>query len=125
MRPRNQPARDQLTTVLARRAAVSATSIAEQLGVSIPTLHRLLQEVEGSVVVTGKARRTRYALRMPVRGYSAELPLYEVDMAGHAERVAGLTAVHPHGACLSLPNTGNWRSPRTRRNGPTPRCSTC
>ena len=96
MRPRNQPARDQLTTVLARRAAVSATSIAEQLGVSIPTLHRLLQEIEGNVV----------------------------DIAGRAERVAGLTAVHPHGACLSLPNTGNWRSPQTRTNGPTSRCST-
>lgn len=75
MRPRNQPARDQLAAVLARRAAVSAASIAEQLGVSIPTLHRLLQETAGRVVATGKARRTRYALRMPLRGELAELPL--------------------------------------------------
>jgi hypothetical protein len=68
------------------------------------------------VVVTGKARRTRYALRMPVRGDSAELPLYEVDMAGRAERVAGLTAVHPDGTCMSLANTG-WPVPEESRDG--------
>jgi DNA-binding IclR family transcriptional regulator len=62
VRPRNQPARDQLTAVLARRAVASASSVAEQLGISIPTLHRMLQELEGQVVATGKARRTRYAL---------------------------------------------------------------
>ena len=116
MRPRNQPARDQLTAVLARRAAVSASSIAEPLGISIPTLHRLLQELEGRVVVTGKARRTRYALRMPLRGELAEMPLYEVDMSGRAERVAGLALVHPHGTCMSLANTG-WPIPDESRDG--------
>jgi len=42
MRPKNQHARDQLIAALARHSAVSASSIAEQLGVSVPTLHRLL-----------------------------------------------------------------------------------
>ena len=46
MRPRNQSARDQLTTVLARRAAASASEIAAPLGISIPTLHRLLRELD-------------------------------------------------------------------------------
>lgn len=116
MRPRNQPARDQLSAVLARRAAVSASSIAEQLGISIPTLHRLLQELEGRVVVTGKARRTRYALRMSLRGQLAELPLYEVDRSGRAELVTGLALVHPHGTCMSLANTG-WPTPDASRDG--------
>lgn len=116
MRPRNQPARNQLTAVLARRAAVSASGIAEPLGISIPTLHRLLQELEGRVVVTGKARRTRYALRMPLRGELAEMPLYEVDMSGRAERVASLALVHPQGTCMSLANTG-WPVPDEARDG--------
>ncbi len=116
MRPRNQPARDQLTAVLARRSAVSAASIAEQLGVSIPTLHRLLQETAGKVVATGKARRTRYALRMPLRGELTELPLYEVDTSGRAELVASLALVHPQGTCMSLANTG-WPVPDESRDG--------
>ena len=68
MRPRNQAARDQLTSALARRAAVGAAELADQLGVSVPTLHRLLKEIEASVLATGKARRARYALRKPVQG---------------------------------------------------------
>ncbi len=116
MRPRNQPARDQLTAVLARHAAVSAASLAEQLGVSIPTLHRLLQENAGSVVTTGKARRTRYALRKPLRGELAELPLYEIDPSGRAEQVTSLALVHPHGTCMSLANTG-WPVPDESQDG--------
>lgn len=116
MRPRNQPARDQLSAVLARHAAAGAASVAEQLGVSIPTLHRLLKELEGRVVVTGKARRTRYALRMPLRGDPAELPLYEIDRSGRAELAASLALVHPHGTCMSLANTG-WPVPDDSRDG--------
>jgi hypothetical protein len=116
MRPRNQPARDQLTAVLARRAAASASSLAEQLGISIPTLHRLLQEHEGKVVSSGKARRSRYALRMPLRGELAELPLYEVDTTGRAELASSLALVHPHGTCMSLASTG-WPVPEESRDG--------
>jgi HipA-like C-terminal domain len=82
MRPKNQSARDQLLTVLARHPRASASALAEPLGVSVPTLHRLLSEVAEYVVATGKARRTRYALRRPLRGQAAELPLYEIDAAG-------------------------------------------
>jgi AraC-like DNA-binding protein len=116
MRPRNQPARDQLTAVLVRRAPISASSVAEQLGVSIPTLHRLLQEIGSSVVSTGKARRTRYALRKPLRGELAELPLYEVDASGCAELVTSLALVHPQGTCMSLASTA-WPVPEESRDG--------
>ena len=116
MRPRNQAARDQLAAVLARRAAVSASELAEQVGVSVPTLHRLLKEIEGRVVVTGNARRTRYALRRPLRGDSGELPLYEVDRAGRAEQTARLAPVHPQGTCMSLSETG-WPVPDDSRDG--------
>ena len=116
MRPRNQAARDQLTSTLARRVAVSAGDLAEQLGVSVPTLHRLLKEIEGSVVATGKARRSRYALRKPVRGELRELPLYEIDAQGRAHRAAHLALVHPQGACMSLQASG-WPVPDESRDG--------
>jgi HipA-like C-terminal domain len=116
MRPRNQLARDQLAAALARRAAVSAPDLAEQLSVSIPTLHRLLQEISASVVSTGKARRTRHALRRALRGDLAELPLYEVDAAGRAERVAQLALVRPQGSCMALAGTG-WPVPDESRDG--------
>jgi len=65
---------------------------------------------------TGKARRTRYALRRPLRGELAELPLYEIDTSGHAELVTSLALVHPHGTCMSLANTG-WPVPEESRDG--------
>ena len=116
MRPRNQSARDRLTTVLARQAAVGATALAEQLGISIPTLHRMLQELDDRVIVTGKARRTCYGLRRPLRGEPAPLPIYEVDAAGRAELLTHLALVRPHGTCQNIAGTG-WPVPEESRDG--------
>lgn len=116
MRPRNQAARNQLTTLLARRAPVGASDLAEQVGVSVPTLHRLLQELGGAVVAMGKARRARYALRRPLRGDASELPVYEVDAAGQAQLAAHLALVHPQGSCMSLADSG-WPVPQESRDG--------
>ena len=116
MRPKNQSARDQLLTVLARHPRASASALAEPLGVSVPTLHRLLAEVAGHVVANGKARRTRYALRRPLRGQAAELPLYEIDAAGRAEALASLALVHPEGTRMALEGSG-WPVPEESRDG--------
>lgn len=116
MRTRNQAARDQLVPVLARQAAASATDLARAVGVSVPTLHRLLQELQGRVVVTGKARRTRYALRRPLRGDPSELPLYEVDESGRAELAAVVAPVHPEGSWTNLADAG-WPVPEESRDG--------
>ena len=88
MRPRNPTARQQFSSVLARRVAASAADLAVTLAVSVPTLHRLLAENSDQVVVTGRARRTRYALRRALRGSLADLPLYALDSAGGARLVA-------------------------------------
>jgi hypothetical protein len=116
MRPRNQLARDRLATTLARRAAVSAPELADALGVSIPTLHRLLREVGPNVVSTGKARRTRHALRRPLRGELAPLPLYEVDAQGRAGLLTQVAPVQPQGTCTPLQGTG-WPVPDESRDG--------
>ncbi len=116
MRPLNATARDQFSRVLARRAAASAADLAEQLAVSVPTLHRLLAENAGQVVVTGRARRTRYALRRALHGGLADLPLYAIDPVGAARLLAQLAPVQPEGSCMRLEPT-DWPVPDEARDG--------
>ena len=116
MRPTNQDARDRLRIVLARRFAVSAPDLAKQLGVSVPTLHRMLPQLEERLVVAGKARRTRYALRRALRGDLHELPLYEVDRSGRAELLSRLSLVHPQGTRMGLIDSG-WPVPQESEDG--------
>ena len=120
MRPPLQAARDQLPSVLGRHPGISAPDLAAQLGVSVPTLHRLLQEQAAHIVSAGKARRTRYALRRPLRGDLHDLPLYEVSHEGRIEPIGTLSALHPQGSCLhlTLPDGHpTWPLPDEARDG--------
>ncbi|HAS50499.1 MAG TPA: phosphatidylinositol kinase, partial [Gammaproteobacteria bacterium] len=116
MPAKNQSARDRLTTVLARRAAASATELATLLGVSIPTLHRLLREHPAAILAVGKARRTRYALRRPLRGDPSGLPLYAIDHAGSIKLLSRLALVYPQGTWMPLTDT-DWPLTETAREG--------
>lgn len=116
MRPRNQTARDQLLAALGRRPAAGAAELAAQLGVSVATLHRLLQEAKPQVLATGRARRARYALRRPLRGELAELPVYEVDATGRADLMGSLALVAPQGTWMNLSGT-RWPVPEESRDG--------
>lgn len=120
MRPLLQAARDQLPSVLGRHPGISGPDLAAQLGVSVPTLHRLLQEQAAHIVSAGKARRTRYALRRPLRGDLHDLPLYEVSREGRIEPIGTLAALHPQGSCLHLslpPDHAPWPLPDETRDG--------
>ena len=116
MRPPNATARQQFSRVLARRAGASAADLAAALAVSLPTLHRLLAEQADQVVVTGRARRTRYALRRALRGQLADLPLYALDQTGGASLLSQLTPVQPQGSCMRLDAT-DWPVPDEARDG--------
>lgn len=116
MRNRNQAARDQLTALLARRPMASAAELADAVGVSVATLHRLLGELGDRVLTIGKARRARYALRRPLRGDASDLSLYEVNAEGRAESIASLTPVSPSGALLDLAKAG-WPLDDASRDG--------
>ena len=116
MRARNESARDQLATFLAREPIASAVELAEAVGVSVPTLHRLLREMDDMVVASGKARRARYAMRRPLRGDLSDLPLYEVDAEGRAGRVTHLTPISPQGAWMAIGEAG-WPVVDEARDG--------
>ena len=95
MCPPKHAARDHLRTVPARRAAVRAADLATQRAVSVATLHRLLQAHSADLVVTGKARRTRCALRRPQCAGPADWPLVEIKPQGAAHPLASLVLVQP------------------------------
>lgn len=117
MRPRNQAARDRLAPLLGRMPRASAPELAGALHVSVPTLHRLLAELPpGQVVFAGRSRRTRYALRRPLRGDLSDIPLYAIDAAGKATLVSNLALVHPQGTLLPMVGSG-WPVPPESRDG--------
>jgi hypothetical protein len=107
MSTKKQLTGDRLGAVLARRAAVRAADLATALGISVPTLHRLLHDTQEPILVAGKARRTRYALRRSVRGDPGEYPLYAIDESGRATQVTSLAPVYPHGCWMPLAGT-DW-----------------
>lgn len=84
--------------------------MAAELAVSVPTVHRMLAELGGDLVVAGRARRARYALRRPVRGDSAAFPLFEIDEAGRALALADVLPVHPLGVWGALEKS-DWPVP--------------
>lgn len=116
MPPRLQPARDQLIAELSRRRLSSASELAQSLGVSVPTVHRLIQEVSDRILTRGKARRARYAARRALRGQHQDCPVYEVNPAGQAQHIGTLACTEPQGTCLSLPEA-DWPLPEEARDG--------
>ncbi|WP_027390214.1 type II toxin-antitoxin system HipA family toxin YjjJ [Chrysiogenes arsenatis] len=102
-----QQARERLEHVLSREAGSKATTLAKKLNISLATLHRLLKEPWPALLVSGKARRTRYALRRAVRGSVEDIPVYQINEAGQASLFAPLALVHPAGSWMSLEGT-DW-----------------
>lgn len=117
MRQRNLAARDQLPVVLGRQPRATASELAASLHVSVATLHRLLAELPPErLLAAGRSRRTRYALRRPLRGEYADLPLYAIDAVGQAKSVTKLALVQPQGMLMPLPDS-MWPVPPESRDG--------
>jgi hypothetical protein len=116
MRPPNQTARDLLPTLLARHGPLAAADLAGRLGVSVATLHRLLQAHPQHVISRGAARRARHAWRRPLRGRVTSLPLIEVNAQGQSHTVAQLALLQPQGSGLDLAGS-SWPLPAEARDG--------
>ncbi|WP_204249988.1 type II toxin-antitoxin system HipA family toxin YjjJ [Rhodoferax koreensis] len=106
-----------LETALALQAPASAAGLAEAVRVSVPTLHRMLQRLPaGRLISAGQARRARYALRRPLRGVFADVPVYAIDTEGRAELLGPLALLQPQGAWLALAGS-DWPVPEDARDG--------
>ena len=116
----------QLRTALARQPGASAAGLAAALGVSVPTLHRLLLQLQreadatpssaNPLISAGKARRTRYALARPLRGLQTILPVYQVDRTGSVQTLTRLTPLQPEGTSMDLAGMP-WPVPEEARDG--------
>lgn len=108
---------DALRQRLALQAPVGAGDLATALGISVPTVHRLLARLAPDELVTaGRARRTRYALSRALRGGTSHLPVHAVDGAGRLQAVGPLKLLRPEGSWLDLSGT-DWPVPEEAADG--------
>ncbi len=81
----------------------TARELTSALGISQPTLSRLLESLITQVVKLGKARATRYGLLRKIRNGESHYPIYRVTPEGD---------IAPLGELLILANNQFWWEPR-------------
>lgn len=84
----------QLESLLRHRGELTARDIGERLGISQPSVSRLLAGGGARIARIGRARATRYALTRAVGRDGGRWPLYRIDAAGRAHAVGELRALH-------------------------------
>jgi hypothetical protein len=83
-----------LEALLRARGVQSAAALADELGVSQPTLSRLLASAGAGIVRIGRARSSRYALAHDIARAGSHWPLYRIDADGKPERLGELHALY-------------------------------
>lgn len=83
-----------LAPLLRSRAPVSASELADAVGVNRVTVVRTLADFGDDLVTMGEARRTRYALRREIRGVGSQWPVHRIDESGRASEWARLDSLH-------------------------------
>lgn len=86
-----------LEILLRRRGVLPAVAIAAELGISQPTVSRLLAQAGERIVRIGRARAARYALTRDVARAGSRWPLYRIDADGRPARLGELHALHGDG----------------------------
>ena len=83
-----------LESVLRTRGAQPASVLAGELGISQPTLSRLLASAGERIVRIGRARASRYALAHSIARAGSHWPLYRISADGKPETLGELHALH-------------------------------
>ncbi|WP_163994404.1 type II toxin-antitoxin system HipA family toxin YjjJ [Pyxidicoccus caerfyrddinensis] len=91
---------EQLLSVLGRQAMVQADALALQLGISEPVLTRLIAEAGEAVLQVGQGPARRYARTRALPGLGTQLPVHQVDEAGHARKYGVLHLLTAGQHCL-------------------------
>ncbi|MDY0746305.1 type II toxin-antitoxin system HipA family toxin YjjJ [Paucibacter sp. R3-3] len=102
---------DELLGLLRQRHLLAAQALRDALRISPPTLMRAVRQAGEQVLTIGRARRTAYTLRRPLRGSLAPLPLYSIGTDGRAETVAQLHLGHPDGTLVEVANADRFEWP--------------
>jgi hypothetical protein len=80
----------------------TASELRIKLGVSQPTISRLLGQLGNELITRGRTKRTRYAMRRAWRGSLEPFPVYRVDETGKLHRVTSLALTLPSGSACDL-----------------------
>lgn len=94
-----------LYQLLAKAELLRSEDIQAYLGVSQPTVSRLVRQAGQKVVRIGKARSTSYALARATFGQRSTVPIYCIHAEGHAEHVANLHAIGKEKFYVEAPET--------------------
>jgi hypothetical protein len=88
---------EQLRKQLVLRPGTPARELVPSLRIAQASFSRLVSRHADSLLVTGKGRSTRYALRRAVFDLGDRVPLFEIDEHGTARKLATMHAVTPGG----------------------------
>lgn len=99
---------DRLLATLRLRRVGTARELSASLGVSQPTISRLLAAVGDRVVKIGRARSSRYAAVRDVRGLGSRWPLYRIDSRGRPLHFGQLVALHDEACWLDTEQPPDW-----------------
>lgn len=109
---------DTLTRILREHPRAGSKELCARLnGISRATLTRALKTLGAAVIIGGGSRRTRYALRRPLRGNTAPVPLYRVDEQGQGHENGQLSLAYPEGSFLSFQEPFPWPLDRGMSDG--------
>lgn len=100
---------DDLRLYLSRHPCASSAEACHALkDINRSTLMRLVAQLGDAVIRRGAARRSRYALRRPLRGHQGSLPLYRIDEVGAGHVVGALAPLYPEGSALEFSESFPW-----------------
>ncbi|MBI5912681.1 MAG: type II toxin-antitoxin system HipA family toxin YjjJ [Betaproteobacteria bacterium] len=107
-----------MTRILRQHPRAGSTELCARLnGINRATLTRALKTLGDAVIIGGESRRTRYALRRPLRGNAAPIPLYRIDEHGQGREIGQLSLTYPEGCLLSFQETFPWPLDRGMSDG--------
>lgn len=87
----------QLETLLRRDGPLTAAALGQALGVSQPTVSRLLAAAGERIVRIGSARASRYALAREISRAGQRWPLHRIGPDGQPDTLGELRALHGDG----------------------------
>ena len=99
---------ESLIRTLRARPHLPAAELLAALDVSRATLMRAVRAAGPEVLTIGRARRTSYAARRPLRGSAAPLPVFQVDAHGGSEEVGRLNLAYPDGSVFQFSAPALW-----------------
>ncbi|WP_157268853.1 type II toxin-antitoxin system HipA family toxin YjjJ [Azohydromonas aeria] len=106
-----------LIDLLRRQHRLASSQVLTSLAVSRPTLMRMVKAAGSEVLTMGRARRTAYAARRPLRGSNAPLPVYRIDRHAAVEEAGQLHLAYPDGCVLEYGAPFEWPLDDDMRDG--------